>query len=132
MITKFELQRLIIVRLNFMSITEERPLPEVEGTIIRQPHNILEWVLPDQRYSFGGNSKTWEEARAELIDGIWNYLNQQPVTKRKMRPCLHCGRNFVSPTRRSTRYCNVDCRNAYYHVRASERRREKVQAALVE
>lgn len=129
MITKPELQRLIIMRLNFMHITEERELPEVCGTIVRQPHNILEWVLPEQRYSFGGNGKTWEESRAELIDGIWNYLNGKPVTNRKMRVCEHCGRSFISPFRKSARFCNTECRNAHWHVRAVERRREKVKAA---
>jgi hypothetical protein len=131
-ITKPELQRLIIVRLNFMSITEERPLPEVEGSIVRQPQNILEWLLPEKRYCFGGNGKTWEESRAELIEGIWNYLNGQPVSNRKMRVCEHCKRSFVSPFRKSGRFCNTECRNAHWHVRAIERRREKVQAVMVE
>lgn len=129
MMTKSELTRLILVRLNFMTIPEERELPEFGGVIIRQPHNGLEWVTEAERYCFGGMGKTWEEARAELIEGIWNHINGKPVTNRKMRCCLYCGRNFVSLTRRAGRYCNSDCRNAHWHVRYVERRRQKMEAA---
>lgn len=128
MITKPQLQRLIICRLNFMHITEERELPEFGGSIVRQPHNILEWMLPKERFTFGGGGKSWEESRLELIDGIWNRLNGQPVTTKKMCICEHCGRAFIPLLRRVTRFCNQDCRNASWHIRFAAKRREKVNA----
>lgn len=122
---KSELKRLIVVRLNFMHITEERDLPEFGGVIIRQPHNIVEWLLPKERFSFGGAGSTWEQARLELVDGIWNRLHGKPVTTKEMCVCEHCGRAFIPILRRVTRFCNQDCRNARWHVRYAEKRREK-------
>lgn len=147
MITKSQLQRLIITRLNFMHITEERELPDeiacllpkkgkstkpVVSTIVRQPHNVLEWVLPKERFSFGGAGKSWEDARLELIDGIWNRLHGEPVTTKEMYICQHCGRAFIPVLRRVTRFCGQECRNASWHVRFAEKRRKKNAADKLE
>jgi hypothetical protein len=143
MITKPQLQRLIVMRLNFMHITEEREMPTeiacllvdkdeperpVTSMIVRQPQNVLEWLLPPERFCFGGNGKTWEEARLELIDGIWNRLHGKPVTTKRMCICQHCGRAFIPLLRRVTRFCSPDCRNANWHMRFSAKRREKTNA----
>jgi len=132
MITKPQLQRIIITRLNCMFIADERELPEElgGGYAARLPSNLLEWILPTERFGFGGTGTTWEEARAQLIDGIWNRLNGQPVTKKKMRTCGFCGRKFTSPYKNTLRFCNKDCGDAHWHERSTERRRERIMEQL--
>lgn len=133
MITKPQLQRLIITRLNCMVIDDERELPEDigGGYALRQPCNLLEWVLPTERFGFGGTGTSWEDVRNELIDGIWNRLNGLPVTKQKVHTCKFCNRKYTTPYR-SVNFCNRVCSEAFYATTGTARRRLKVMEVFVD
>jgi hypothetical protein len=129
MITKPQFQRLIIMRLNCMIIDDERELPEeIGGYAARLPCNLLEWVLPTERFGFGGTGSTWEVARSELIDAIWNRLNSLPVTKKKMRTCEFCKRKFTSPYKNTVRFCNKNCSDGHWHGVSVKRRKASTLA----
>ena len=123
-----QLKRIIIMRLKCIVIEDIRDLPEaIGGYVERRQNNRLEWVLPKERYGFGGHGKSFETARTELIDGIWRKLNGEPVVEGEQNVCELCKRAFVSPYRR-TRFCSKECSDAFWHRGGSlETRRKSVE-----
>lgn len=115
-INKAQLKRIIVMKTQRFVIEDIRELPQEigGGYIERAPNNRCDWILPDIRYCFGGSGRRWQDTKNELIDGIWNYLNDKPVQKGKHRICDVCQKRFVQ-VNKAHRFCGKECSDAFWH-----------------